>query len=161
MSDWRFTTRVSVSASACLTRKVCEESGPYRISNADSLARPLGQRPLQSPGAGPRRSRRCGSLWQLSASLLRHHVRGVPVGPVLVALPGSLFVLSVGGLRTPKRTRQIVRRRESRRCGVDATGQPRRDLLQHPAVAVRIMERGERAVAAMLGIRTADPAPPE
>ena len=65
------------------------------------------------------------------------------------------------GRRTPQRARQIVRRREGRRRGVDATGQPRRDLLEQPAVAVRITERGERAVAAMLGIRTADPEPPK
>ena len=44
---------------------------------------------------------------------------------------------------------------------VDAAGQPRRDLLEQPAVAVRIVERGERAVAAMFGIRTADPDPPK
>ena len=54
-----------------------------------------------------------------------------------------------------------LRRREGRRRGVDATGQPGRDLLEQPAVAVRITERGERAVAAMLGIRTADPDPPK
>ena len=46
-------------------------------------------------------------------------------------------------------------------AGVDAPGKPRRDLLEQPAVAVRIAERGERAVAAMLGIRTVDPAPPK
>jgi len=104
-------------------------------------------------------SLRSGLLRQLSASLLRHHVRGVPVGPVRVALPGALFVLSVGGLRAPKRGRQIVRRRERRRRGVDATRQPRGDFLEQPAVAVRVAERSERPVAAMLGIRTADPDP--
>src|SRR6267378_4318853 len=108
------------------------------------------------------RSRSSRSLRRLFAGLLRHHVLGVPVGPVLVALPpGALLVLAVGGLGTPKCARQIVHRSESRRRGVDATGHPRRDLLEHPAVAVRITERGERAVAAMLGIRTADPEPPK
>ena len=67
----------------------------------------------------------------------------------------------MGGRGAPKRACQIVRRREGRRRGVDATGQSRRDLLEQPAVAVRITERGERAVAAMLGIRTADPEPPK
>ena len=38
---------------------------------------------------------------QLRAGLLRHHVRGVPVGPVRVSLPGALLVLAVGGLRPP------------------------------------------------------------
>src|SRR5262245_55878411 len=98
---------------------------------------------------------------QLGPSLLRHHVRGIPFGPVLVALPSALFVLSVGSFCTPKRARQIVGRREGRRRGVDATGQPGCELLEQPTVAVRIMERGERAVAAMLGIRTADPEPPK
>ena len=76
-------------------------------------------------------------------------------GQFLSRLPRPRFVLSVRGLRTPQRARQIVRRREGRRRGVDATGQPRCDLLEQPAVAVRIAERGERAVAAMIGIRTA------
>ena len=39
---------------------------------------------------------------------LRHHVLGVPVGPVGVALPGALLVLAVGGLRTLKHARQIA-----------------------------------------------------
>src|SRR5215472_7882920 len=107
------------------------------------------------------RSPGCRSRRQLRPSLLRHHVRGVPVGPVLVALPNALFVLSVGSFRTPKRARQIACRRESRRRRIDATRQSRRELLEQPAVAIRIMERGERAVAAMLGIRTADPEAPK
>src|SRR5882672_3410120 len=61
----------------------------------------------------------------------------------------------------PKRARQIVRRCEGRRRCVDATGQSRRDLLEQPAVAVGITERGERAIAASLGIPTADPLPPK
>ena len=57
---------------------------------------------------------RCGncvairSRWQFCPGLLRYHVSGVPVGPVRVALPGALLVLAVGGLRTPKRARQIT-----------------------------------------------------
>src|SRR5882672_397129 len=54
---------------------------------------------------------------------------------------------------------QFVRRREGRRRRVDATRQPRGDFLEQPAVAVWIAERSERPVAAMLGIRTADPDP--
>src|SRR5580704_18364066 len=56
------------------------------------------------------RSRRSRSLRQLFAGLLRHHVGGVPVWPIRVALPRALLVLAVGGLRTPKCARQIVRR---------------------------------------------------
>src|SRR5580704_18602878 len=107
------------------------------------------------------RSRRSHSFRQLLAGLLADHVLGVPFWPVRVGLPRPRLVLSVGGRGAPKRARQIVRRREGRRRGVNATGQPRRDLLEQPAVAVRITERGERAVAAMLGIRTGDPEPPK
>ena len=82
-------------------------------------------------------------------------------GQFAIGRADALLVLAVGGRGAPKRARQIVRRREGRRRGVDATGQPRGDLLEQPAVAVRITERGERAVAAMLGIRTADPEPPK
>jgi hypothetical protein len=45
---------------------------------------------------------------------------------------------------------------KSRRRRVDATGQPRCDLLEQPAVAIRILERRKRAVASMLGISPAD-----
>src|SRR5437773_9610970 len=38
------------------------------------------------------------SLRQLGPGLLRNHICGVPVGPVRVALPGTLFVLPVSGL---------------------------------------------------------------
>jgi hypothetical protein len=65
------------------------------------------------------------SFRQLSSGLLRHHVLGIPIGPVRIAPPSALFVQSVGGLRASKRVRQIVRRREGRRRGVDATGEPR------------------------------------
>ena len=55
-----------------------------------------------------------------------------------------------------KRLRQVVHRSERRLRGVDAAGQPGRDLLQQPAVAVRVAERGERAVAGVFGRRSAD-----
>jgi len=61
---------------------------------------------------------------QLRPSVLRHHVFGVPVWPVRVALPGALFVLTVSGFGTPKCARQIFGRREGRRRGVDAPGKP-------------------------------------
>jgi len=47
-------------------------------------------------------------------------------------------MLPVGGLRAPHRACQIACGCEGRRRGVDTAGQPRRDLLQEPAVAVRI-----------------------
>jgi hypothetical protein len=50
--------------------------------------------------------------------------------------------------------------RQSREVHAESSsGKPRRDFLEQPAIAVRIFERGERAVAAMRGIRTADPGP--
>src|SRR5664279_2112657 len=58
-----------------------------------------------------------------------------------------------GAVRGP---RQIVRRREGRRSRVDTAGQPRGDLLEQPAVAVRVAERGEGAVARAIGRRAAD-----
>src|ERR1700730_11763970 len=96
------------------------------------------------------------SLRQLRPSLLRHHVLGVPVGPVRVRRANALLMLSVRHRRAPHRVRQVVRRSEARRRGIYDAGQPRRDFLEQPAVAVRIFERRERAVAAVLGIRTAD-----
>src|SRR5271167_1699640 len=63
--------------------------------------------------------------------------------------------------RTSRASSHLPRRCAGRCRWVDAPGQPRRDLLEQPTVAVGIMERGERAVAAMLGVPTADPLPPK
>src|SRR5207248_8550129 len=93
---------------------------------------------------------------QLVAGLLRRDVRGVPVRPVLVRLPGALLVLAVGGLRAPKRARQVRSGRECRFRGVDSARQPRRDLLYQPAITVRVAERREGAVAVAVGRRPAD-----
>src|SRR5207253_5214567 len=71
----------------------------------------------------------------------------------------ALFVQPMSGLGATKRACQIVRRDEGRSCRVDPPSQTGRDLLEQPAVPVRIMERRERAVAAMIGIRTARPQP--
>ena len=92
---------------------------------------------------------------QLRTRLLRHQVRGIPVGPILVALPGAPFMLAVCGLRTSKRARQIAYRCVRRVAG-DTAWQPRRDLLKQPGVAIRITERGERKVATVFRIRSAD-----
>src|SRR5271155_3922190 len=69
-------------------------------------------------------------------------------------------MLPMRGRGAPQRLRQVARRRVSSIAG-DTPRKPRRDLLEEPAVAIRIMERGERAIAAMLGIRTADAEPPK
>src|SRR6266576_6345357 len=91
---------------------------------------------------------------QRLAGLLPDDVVGVPVRPVRIVLAGPLLVLAVRGRRTSERGRELARRGECRVVGVDASGQSRGDLLEQPAVAVRIFERGEGAVAAVVGIWT-------
>jgi hypothetical protein len=59
-----------------------------------------------------------------------------------VRRPRALLMLAVGGLGTPKRTRQVRRGRECRVSGVDTAGEPRRDLLDQPGIAVGIAEMG-------------------
>src|SRR5215831_16335694 len=118
----------------------CSDTTTPKIFGRWKYRRTSGRSP---PPHSPAISRRNGLRWQFLARLLRHHVRGVPVGPVRVALSGAFLVLAMGGLRTPKRTRQVRLGCECRPCRVDPAGQPRRDLLKQPAVAVRIPERGE------------------
>ena len=101
-----------------------------------------GTRPAPSRRVSPR-WRRAGSRRQLASRLLGHHVRGVPVRPVLVALTGPGFMLAMGSFRAPERAREVTRRRPRRRRGVDPSGQSRRDFLQLPAVAVRVAKRHE------------------
>src|SRR6185295_7461938 len=48
------------------------------------------------------------------ADLLRHHVRGVPVGPIRVGLTGELLVLTVGDGCAPHRICEIFRGEELR-----------------------------------------------
>ena len=88
-----------------------------------------GTRPAPSRRVSPR-WRRAGSRRQLASRLLGHHVRGVPVRPVLVALTGPGFMLVMGSFRAPERAREVTRRRPRRRRGVDPSGQSRRDFLQ-------------------------------
>ncbi len=87
--------------------------------------------------------------------LSRDNVGGVPPRPMV--LRGGWFVLAMMLLRL----KQKVGQRQDVQIAESTSGQARCDLLQQPAVAVGIAERGERAVAAMLGIRTADPEPPK
>src|SRR5262249_37577435 len=77
------------------------------------------------------------------------------------SLARARLVFAVGAGRTPKCARQVVRRGKGRRGRVNPTGKARRDLLEQPTVAVRVAERGVRAVAAACGIWTRDPTPPE
>src|SRR5277367_3011027 len=94
---------------------------------------------------------RCRSGRQRFAGLLCHDVFGIPVWPALsIFLAEPALVLAVCGSRPPERVRDISRRRE---CDVrvHTSRQPRRDLLQQPAVAVRIAECREGPVARAAG----------
>src|SRR5258708_7977984 len=73
-------------------------------------------------------------------------------------LAGPLLMLAVRGRRTSERGRELSRRGECRVVCVHASGQPHGDLLEQPAVAVRIAERGERGVTAPRRIRAAEAA---
>ena len=72
------------------------------------------------------------------------------------ASPVRCLVLAVRGRRAAQRRRELARRSERRRRGVDPPGQPAGDLLDQPAVPVGIVERRERAVALTVGIRAGD-----
>ena len=85
-----------------------------------------------------------------------HHVLGVPVRPVRVGLAGALLVLAVRAAARRSALARSAAEANVVSVGVDAPGQPRRDLLEQPAVAVRVAERGERAVAGVLGRGAAD-----
>src|SRR6185437_7398260 len=97
---------------------------------------------------GKRRGR---SLRQVRSGLLSDDVRGVPRGPFLAAhplgqlrlepMPCAFLVLAVGGLGTPKRTLQIRGGCEGR--AGDPAGEPRRDLLDNPHIAVGVVEGRE------------------
>src|SRR5271156_2530412 len=108
--------------------------GPVRITGAHSLGN---------------RSRR-----QVTRSLVRHHVGGIPGGPVLVLArpvkkvrpPRALLVLDMGGFGTPKGALQVWRGRECRSRRVDPAWEPRGDLLDKPRIAVGVLEREERPI---------------
>src|SRR5215472_18449126 len=68
--------------------------------------------------------------------------------------PRVLLVLTVGDLRTPKRAREVRRGCECRTSGVDTAGEPRRDLLHQPRIAVGIGEVEERPVTGALRVGT-------
>src|ERR1039457_3352020 len=68
----------------------------------------------------------------------------------------ALLVLDVGGLGTLKRAYQVRRGCVCRVSG-DPAGEPRRDLLDQPRIAVRIVEGEERPVAGALRVGTGLP----
>ena len=95
-----------------------------------------------------------GCLFGSPPVLARGDIGGVPARPVV--LRSRRFVPAMAHLCLSQKLRQS--------CDVQAessSGKPRRDLLEQPAVSVRITEPGERAVAAVLGIWAVDPQPPK
>jgi hypothetical protein len=78
-----------------ILRHCCPSPGN---SGGDQLAAPEGVT-LERRGRSGRQGR---------PGLLRHHVRGVPTGPVRVPLAGALLVLSVGRFRPPERLGQVA-----------------------------------------------------
>src|SRR3954452_9275953 len=93
---------------------------------------------------------------QLRAGLLGDYIGGVPLGPLGVTLPGPALVLAVRSLGAPEGGGQIGRGGEGRRPRIEAAGKPGGDLLQQPAVPVRIAERGEGGVRLPARGRTVD-----
>src|SRR6266540_3471167 len=150
MSSTRMPTWFTGSGEICPMRELSASAQPARSQRRSAV--------LAGAPRRRERSRHSRSRGQFLAGLLAHHVVGVPVGPVRVCRADALLVLAVGGRRAPHRARQVACGAERSRGRVDAPGKPGGDFLEQPAVAVRVAERGEREVAAMLGIRTADPA---
>lgn len=78
-------------------------------------------------------------LRQFLAGLLAHHVIGVPIWPVGIGFPSPRFMLPVGHRGATRRLGKVVRRGVCR-VACNAPRKPLRDLLQQPAVAIRISE---------------------
>src|SRR5262249_9699564 len=85
------------------------------------------------------------------ATLARDDVWSVPVPPVM--LRGGRFIRAVPDLRL---TQELCQCRDVQ--AQSPTGKPGLDFLEQPTVAVRIAECGKRAVARVIGRRSADAA---
>src|SRR6202000_1722207 len=83
------------------------------------------------------------------------HIARIPVRPVLVMLPGQFFMLAVRGSGASQRPCKLYWRSECRDLPVRPSREPSGHFLEHPAISVRIAKRGERTVAAPLGIQAA------
>ena len=103
--------------------------------------------------------RRAPSMWSaasLAASsgvlpaLARDDVGGVPPRPVV--LRSGRFVLAMALLCLSQKLGQS----RDVQVAESSSGKTRLDLLEQPAVAVRIAERGERAIAGVVGCGPAD-----
>src|SRR5215467_7522589 len=96
-----------------------------------------------------------GGLLRTAAVLTRAQVRRIPVPPVVLGV--RLLIVAVALLRLAEEP--------CKGCDVQssgprqlpfAAGKPRLDLLEQPAVPVRILERGKRVVGTTLRVAPAD-----
>jgi hypothetical protein len=79
------------------------------------------------------------------AGLFVDDVFGVPVWPILVVPTAVPFlVFAMGGSGTPERACEFLRRAKVRALRFHTPRQSRCDLLEKPAVAIRVTERRER-----------------
>src|ERR1043166_31541 len=111
---------------------------------------------LASVKAATRPSQDSYSSRQVRPCLLRRHVFGIPIGPILVAMTKTLLVRAVGSFGAPHRARQGACGTERSYARIDASGQSRCDLLQQPTVAIGIAKQCARTVGATFGIQTSD-----
>src|SRR5439155_10093997 len=91
-----------------------------------------------------------GGLLGIPAALTRDDVGGVPPRPVV--LRSGRFILAMVLLCLSQKlgqTRDVA-------VAQSSSGKPRSDLLEQPAVAVRIAERGECAIAGSVGCGPAE-----
>src|ERR1700738_4840309 len=82
--------------------------------------------------------------------LSRDNVGGVPPRPMM--LRGGWFVLAMMLLRL---TQKLCQRRDVQ-IAESTSGQARCDLLEHPGIAIRVVERSEGEVAAVTRVRPTD-----
>src|SRR5215471_11997883 len=92
-----------------------------------------------------------GSFFGRLAVLTRDHVGGIPSRPVV--LRSRRFVLTVMFLCLSQKLRHCG----NVKIAEPPSRQPFCNFLQHPAIAIRIMERGEGVITGMLRVRTAGP----
>src|SRR5688572_4276265 len=88
----------------------------------------------------------CDGIFGSLALLARDDVRGVPIGPVVLRRGRFVRAMACFCLSQKLRQTRDVQVAES------SAGKPRRDLLEQPAVAVRIAERRIGSVGATVGI---------
>ena len=82
---------------------------------------------------------------------------GRETGGTGATLPGALLVLAVGGLGTPSAFSRSAVDAKAVSVAFDPAGEPGRDLLDQPRIAVGIGEVHERSVAGAFGVRAGLP----